>query len=161
MSTLYQIDEQIEELTNKLVDEETGEINEDALEELEKLKMDKDAKLEGCGLVMKQLAIEVDAINDEIKALKARATAKANRHDRIGEYVKSSLKGEKFETSKVAFSYRRSQKLEVFDEEIVPDDMCLFETKRSPAKAKIKQALKDGKHVPGCVLVEKMNLQVK
>lgn len=160
-TTLWEINEQIDMLTDQLVDDETGEINEEVMEQLEQLSIDRDEKIEACGIVMKQLASEVDAINAEIKALKARATAKANRHDRIAEYVKQTLQGEKFETSKVAFSYRKSQSVEVVNEKIVPDEWCRFETTRKPVKADIKKALKNGEQVPGCVLVESINLQLK
>lgn len=159
--TLWEINEQIDMLTEQLVDEETGEINEEVMEQLEQLAIDRDEKIEACGIVMKQLASEVEAINAEIKSLKARANAKAKRHDRIAEYVKQTLQGEKFETAKVAFSYRKSQSVEVVNEEIVPDEWCRFETTRKPLKSEIKKALKGGEQIPGCVLVESMNLQIK
>lgn len=159
-NTLWKINEQIDMLTEQLVDEETGEINEEVMEQLEQLAIDRDEKIESCGIVMKQLASEVEAINAEIKSLKARANAKANRHDRIAEYVKATLKGEKFETPKVAFSYRKSVSVDV-DEELVPDEWCKFETTRSPMKNDIKKVLKSGEKIPGCVLVESMNLQIK
>lgn len=159
--TLWEINEQIDMLTEQLVDEETGEINEEVMEQLEQLSIDRDEKIEACGIVMKQLASEVEAINAEIKSLKARANAKAKRHDRIAEYVNQTLQGEKFETAKVAFSYRKSQSVDVVNEEIVPDEWCRFETTRKPLKSEIKKALKGGKQIPGCVLVESMNLQIK
>ncbi len=160
-NTLWEINEQIDALTEQLVDEETGEINEEVMEQLEQLAIDRDEKIEACGIVMKQLASEVDAINTEIKALKARANAKANRYDRIAEYVKQTLKGEKFETPKVAFSYRKSQSVDVVNESIVPDEWCKFETTRKQMKSDIKKALKNGENVPGCILVESTNLQIK
>ena len=161
MSTLYEINEQIEMLTEQLVDSETGEINEEVMEQLEQLNIDRSEKIEACGIIMKQLASEINAIKEEESALKARRTAKANRHDRIGEYVKQTLKGEKFETAKVAFSYRKSEKVEITDESIVPDEWCKFETTRTPVKTNIKKALKGGEKVPGCVLIETQNLQLK
>lgn len=159
--TLYEINEQIELLTENLVDEETGEINEEIMEQLDQLQMDREEKLENCGIVMKNLRSEIEAINEEIKALKKRATTKANRHDRIGEYVSQTLKGEKLETAKVAFGFLPSTKVDVVDEASVPDEWCKFKTTREPMKSEIKKALKNGEKVPGCVLVEKMNLQVK
>lgn len=161
MASLFEINEQIEMLTNKLVDEETGEINEEVMAELEALEMDREDKIEGCGLMMKQLAAEVDAINTEIKALKARATAKANKHDRIGEYVKATLKGKPFERARVSMRFRKSVKVEITDETLVPDEWCKYETTRTPMKTEIKKALKNDETVPGCVLVENMNLQVR
>lgn len=161
MASLFDINKQIEELTDRLVDEETGEINEEVMAELEQLEMDREDKIENCGMMMKQLASEVDAINEEIKALKARATAKANKHDRIGNYVKATLKGKPFEKSRVAISFRKSERVEIADEALVPDEWCKFETTRKPVKTEIKKALKGGENVPGCVLVESMNMKVK
>ena len=65
--TLWEINEQIDMLTDQLVDDETGEINEEVMEQLEQLSIDRNEKIESCGIVMKQLASEVDAINAEIK----------------------------------------------------------------------------------------------
>lgn len=161
MASLFEINEQIEMLTESLVDEETGEINEEVMAELESLEMDRDDKIEGCGMMMKQLSAEVEAINEEIKALKARATAKANKHDRIGEYVKATLKGKPFERARVSMRFRKSERVEITDETLVPDEWCKFETTRKPVKSEIKKALKNDETVPGCVLVESINLQVK
>lgn len=159
--TLWEINEQIELLTSQLVDEETGEINEDIMEQLEQLDIDKHEKIENCGIVMKNLLAEVDAINEEIKTLKARASAKANHYDRLAEYVKRSLDGERFETSKVVFSYRKSDKVDVVNVDIVPEEFLKFETSVTPMKSLIKKVLKSGGEVPGCVLVENTNLQLK
>lgn len=159
--TLWEINEQIEELMVNLIDDETGEINEEIMEQLEQLSIDREEKIESCGIVMKSLRSEIEAINDEIKALKSRAEAKANRLDRLSEYVKRTLDGKKFETSKVAFSFRKSQKVEITDEALIPDEWCNYETTRKPVKSDIKKALKSGEVVPGCVLIESTNLQVK
>ena len=161
MASLFEINEQIEMLTERLVDEETGEINEEVMAELEALEMDKNDKLEGCGMMLKQLSAEVAAINEEIKALKARSKAKANKHDRIAEYVKATLKGKPFERARVSMSFRKSERVEIDDESLVPDEWCKFETTRTPMKTEIKKALKNDEKIPGCVLVKGINLQVK
>lgn len=161
MSALWEIDEQIRDITESLVDEETGEINEEAIELLEQLGIERDEKLENIGIVLKTLEFEIDAIHNEIKALKRRAEVKLNKHNRLSEYVKKSLGGKTFETSKVAFSYRRTQSVNVVNEEIVPDEWCKFETTRKPIKMEIKKALKNGENVPGCVLEDNVRLQIK
>lgn len=158
---LYEMNEQIETLTEQLVDEETGEINEEVMKQLDELNMDRDEKLEGCGIVIKNLAAECVGLEAEIKSLKERLAVKVNRVNNMMRYVDNNLRGEKFETAKVAFSYRKSQSVDVIDEEIVPDELCKYETTRKPVKTEIKKLLKSGKEVPGCVLVEKNNLNIK
>ena len=161
MATLYELNEQIVDLTEKLIDPETGEVNEEILEQLDKLDMDKKEKLENCGLMLKELMSQIVAIKAEIDALKKRLTSKTNRFDNLMRYVDNNLGGEKFETSKVAFSYRKSQSVNIVNEAIVPDQLCKFETKRTPMKTDIKRLLKAGREVPGCVLEEHSNLNIK
>lgn len=161
MAALWEIDAQIEELMDKLIDEETGEVNEEAMEELDKLNIDRKTKLENCGIMMKELTNEITALKDEINALKTRARVKTNKLESLSEYVKKSLNGEKFETSKVAYGYRRAQRVDIVNEDIVPDSWCRFETKRSVMKDVVKKALKNGEVVPGCTLTEVTHLMVK
>lgn len=159
--TLYEINEQIEELTNQLVDEETGEINEDVMKQLEHLDMDKNEKIENYGIVIKNLKGEVEALKSEIDSLNARKKSKVNKIDRMMDFVKYTLKGEDFESSKVAFGYKKGESVDIVNEDIVPDDYCKFETTRKPMKTEIKKAIKGGEKVPGCVLVTENHLQVK
>ena len=78
-----------------------------------------------------------------------------------GEYVKATLKGKPFERARVSMTFRKSERVEIDDESLVPDEWCKFETTRTPMKTEIKKALKNDEKIPGCVLVENMNLKVK
>lgn len=158
---LYEMNAQIEELSERLVNTETGEIDEAVMKELDELNMARDEKLEGCGIVIKNLAAECIGLKVEIDALKERMASKERRMDNMMRYVDNNLRGEKFETSKVAFSYRKSQSVDVVNEDAVPDELCRYETTRKPVKTEIKKLLKNGEEVPGCVLVEKNNLNIK
>lgn len=159
--TLYEINERIEELTSTMIDPETGEILEEVLAEIDQLNMDMDEKLENIGIVIKSVTAEVDALKAEEKALKRRIEVRMNKIDRLSEYVNNILRGTPKKYTRVEYGYRRSQSVDVVNEEIVPNELCRFETKRTPMKADIKKLLKDGKNVPGCVLVEKNNLNIK
>lgn len=160
MASLYEINNNIEVLTAQLVDEETGEVREDILEMLNDLAIDQDEKLENYGLVIKTLKAEAEALKAEADVLKKRAESKLNRMERMMELVSSTLCGQPKEYTRVKYSFRPSQKVEIINEEIVPDDWCKYETKRIPKKNDIKKALKDGAKIPGCVLIDKKNLQV-
>lgn len=159
--TLYDIDARIYELTEKMIDDATGEVNEEVYEELEQLGMEREQKIEGCLLVIKNLTSQVDGIKAEMDSLKKRMDAKMNRIQSVSRYVNNSLKGEKFETARACASYRKSQSVEIIDEDLVPDELCRFETKRKPQKQDIKKMLKGGEFVPGCVLKESNNLIIK
>ena len=160
MASLYDINREIEELTEQMVDPETGEINEEVMEQLEQLDMDMDEKLENYGLVMKQLMAEASALIDESKALKRRAEVKLNKYGRMEQLVKMVLNGEPKEYKRVKFGFRPSKSVEIVNEELVPDEYCVYKTEKKPQKTEIKNLLNAGKEVPGCVLVEHENLQL-
>lgn len=158
---LYEINEQIEMLTEQMVDPETGEINEDIMGQIDDLEIDYDTKMENCGVVIKSLTAEVDVLTAEKKALESRIKVKMNKIERLCNYINANLKGQKKEYPKVAFGYRKGSKVNVVSEELVPDDLCRYETTRKPIKSEISKLLKAGEEVPGCVLEETMNLQIK
>ena len=157
---LYEINKSIEELTEKMVDPETGEINEEVMEQLEQLDIDLDEKLENYGLVMKQLMAEASALIDESKALKRRAEVKLNKYGRMETMVKMALNGKPKEFKRVRFGFRPSKSVEIVNEDLVPDEYCVYKTERKPQKMEIKKLLNAGQEVPGCVLVEHENLRL-
>ena len=158
---LYQINEQIEMLAEQMIiDSETGEIDEEVMAQLEQLNIDFDEKMENIGIIIKSTTAEVDALVNEKKALEKRIKVKMNKINRLCDYVNSVLKGKKREYGRVVYGFRRGTKVNVVNEDLVPDALCKYETTRKPMKTEIKALLKDGKDVPGCLLEETMNLQV-
>lgn len=158
---LYEMEHEMESLLEQLVNENTGEVNEDILAKVEELEGDIDERVHKCGLYIKNQTALVDALTNEINALKKRRDVAMNRISRTCDYVNVSLKGQKKEFGDVAFSFRTSKSVDIINEDLVPDELCRFETKRTPVKTDIKEKLTSGEKVPGCVLVEKLNLQVK
>lgn len=162
---LYEIDRAIYAVINQgfVFDEETGEILFDA-ENLEALEAARESKLEGCALVIKALDAEVAAFKAEEKALAERRQAKERKAERMREYLANSLlaAGEKkFETTRCALSFRKSESVEVFNAEALPADLCTVKQTIAPDKAAIKKLLKAGEAVEGAQLIVKQNIQVK
>lgn len=158
---LFEIDVEIERLSEHLIDEETGEINEEVMEQLDQLQMDREKKLENIGCLIKDVKAEAEAIDAEIKALKSRRDSKMRKLESLMNYASYALNGEKLETARVAFSFRKSESVDIIDEDVIPDSLCQYKTERKPMKSDIKKLLKNGAEVPGCVLRESRNLQVK
>lgn len=180
MAGLYQIDERLRALVDWNVDVETGEIIEDdkTFNELfDEIQMDLQSKIENTILFAKELDAEAEAIKAEEKKLAERRKAKENLSERlkkrINDYVTwqftdeegnvdlNGLRKWKFDTSKVYISYRKSDVVEFTDATKIPKEFIKVETKETPMKAEIKKAIKEGKEVAGCVLVEKANMQIK
>lgn len=161
MTTLYKIDREIEDLLMNMVDEETGEVDEEKLDALNQLNIDRKEKIENCILFAKSEKADAEAILNEANALKDRATAKLNRAERTLKYVEYSLDGDEFETERCQIKYRKSQSVEIISAEAIPDKLCVFKTERKPLKADIKKLLRSGEPVPGAVLVDHRNMVVK
>ena len=165
--TLYEIEQALELAIEELldcVDEETGEVDEEKMHAVDALKMARAEKLEGIGCFIKNLMAEADAIKEESKKLAERAKIKENRVERLKRYVADNLLANnetKFEGVKVAYSFRKSEAVDILDESAIPSEYLKTKTEISPDKTAIKKAIKAGKEVAGAVVKENMNLQIK
>lgn len=161
---LYQIVLELEQLSEKWVDYETGEINEDIEAQMDELKLTLDQKLSNIWSLLKNWDSEISALSGEIKKLTARKKALSNAFDRLKQYAASALEPgkawkSKEENSVAAFGWRKSTSCDVFAENLVGDDY--IEIVRKPNVAMIKDALKKGQAIPGAKLIDKMNLTIK
>lgn len=164
---LYQIDKEIESIYENAVDMETGEISADVIERLDELQMEREHKIENVALWHKNTPAEYNALDNEIKALQERKKGKGSLMDWQKKYLLHALNGEKFETSKVALGFRKSEVVEIKDENAFIDcfkeNESLVSTKieYKPNKAEIKKFVKGGGFIPGVELVVRQNLQIK
>ena len=161
---LYEINYAIDGLLNDAVDPETGEILFDP-EELDKLQLEREVKLESLALAVKNLTAEGRAIREEEIALAERRKSLEKRAERAREYLEFILQGEKFRTAKVAVSWRSSKRVTV-------DEGFLAWAKRrgkrflrmkdpEPDKTAIREALQSGEKIPHAAMVEETNMQIK
>lgn len=153
--TLYEINEAI----LGCIDMETGEIID--IEKLNALQMERREKIESVALWIKELDAEADAIKNEEDKLKRRREVLQNKEKSLKHWLSGALNGQKFETSKCALSFRKSIAVDVNEEVFFASGSKLISYKPMYCKADIKDILKSGCDVPGCVLVENINLQIK
>ena len=162
---LYEIDKAIEAVYDNAVDE-NGEISEEAIRQLEELNLARETKIENVALWHKNLLAEVNAIRAEIDNLAARKKSLERKMEWQKQYLEYALDGNKFETPKVAISYRKSTTVEFGDiDKFVADhkgeEFIKVRTDYSPDKVLIKDLLKKGEQIEGVQLVEHLNMQVK
>lgn len=160
--TLYEINQAILDT----IDPETGEIVD--VDKLSELQMEREQKLEGVALWVKNLNAEAEAYKAEKEAFAEREKAAKNKAESLKKWLAYALNGEKMSTQKVAISFRKSESVEIEDEERVityaqkngRDDLLSY---KAPTvnKSAIKAVIKTGKQIPGAVLVEKQNIQIK
>lgn len=163
MRALYEIDADI----MNCVDEETGEILD--FETLNALQMERDAKIEGVALCIKQLNAEAALIREEEKALAERRKKKEIKAERLKVWLEEVLKGQAFETPKVSLGWRKSERLiiarDVLDlAEYLKKEgysSCVKYGEMTLDKAVITSYIKKGVEIPGVYLSKRQNLQLK
>lgn len=163
MRALYEIDAAILEC----VDMETGEIFDP--EKLDALQMERNQKLEGVALWVKDLKAEAAAVKEEADKLNARKKAIDNKVDSLKQWLLYALGGEKLKTPRCNVYQTHSQKLNVPDE---PGLISFLQTLNEPEKFlrfkepelkkdDIKKALKDGYEIPGAALEETESVVIR
>ena len=162
---LYEIAEYLETAIEGgyVLDEETGEVLFDA-ENLDELQVALDEKLEACGVYVKGLLAEAEAIKAEEAILAKRRKTAERKANWMKVYINSCMElsnKEKLSTPKVQLSFRRSKAVEIVDETKIPDTLCVSTITMKPDKSAIKRAIEHGESVPGAALVERENLVIK
>jgi hypothetical protein len=114
--------------------------------------------------VIRNKEADSDAIDNEIKRLKAMKEANDRVIDRMKEAVRNAMLAsgiDKIESSLFKLSLRRSEAVEVVNIDQLPESLTVVKKTVSADKLKIKEAIKNGVHVEGAVIVENFSLQIK
>lgn len=163
MRALYDIDQDILDC----VDMETGEILD--VEKLDALQLEREAKLEGVALWIKDMKAEAAAVKEEADKLTARKKALENKMEGLKAWLLMALDGEKLNTPRCKVYQTHSQRVSVTDEAKLiqylklADDPDMFLRFREPEirKDEIKKALKEGEFFPGAALEETESVVIK
>ena len=148
LSTLLETEELTPELEQALM------INQDQLQ----------AKAVNYAKVIANYQAESDAIDQEIKRLKAMKDSREKKIEWLKESVKKAMlvSGiEKVESPLFKISVRRSEAVEVDMVEALPNAFQNVKNVVTADKVAIKEAIKRGENVTGARLVENFNLQIK
>jgi hypothetical protein len=151
---LYEIDEAI----LNCIDTETGEILD--ADKLNALQIEREKKLENVALWIKDLKAEVEALKAEKQAFADRQKAAENKAESLKKWLSDALAGEKFKTTKVAVSFRKTKSVQVADIWKLDDSFVKY-AEPTPDKAAIKKAIEAGQEVAGATLVENVSISVK
>lgn len=158
---LYDIDVNLRALWTKIAEQE-GEITEEDMQMLNELEIAKTDKLEGYGVIIREMKSEIDECDAEMKRIKEIADRKKNAMERLKKSLQEFMIGneiDKFESVKVKLSFRKSQSLEIEEDAIIPED--LMRIKKEPDKTAIKEFIVNGGELQGVHLLDKKNIQIK
>lgn len=154
MATLYEIDEAI----LSCIDQETGEIVD--AEKLDTLQIKREEKLENVALWIKDLKAEAEALKAEKLAFAERQKATESKAESLKKWLSKALEGEKFKTTRVAVSFRKTQSVQVSNIWELDEKFVKY-AEPTADKAAIKAAIKAGEEVNGAMLIESVSLSVK
>ena len=163
MRALYDIDQEILDC----VDMETGEILDSG--KLTALQMERDRKLEGVALWIKDLNAEAEAVKAEADKLTARKRALDNKIAGLKMWLMIALDGEKLKTPRCNVYQTHNQRLAIEDEQKL---ISFLQTLEDPErflkfpepelrKDEIKKALKDDYEIPGATLETTESVVIK
>ena len=148
LSLLLETDELTPELEQALV------INQEQLQ----------SKAGNYAKVIANIQSDADAIDQEIKRLKAMKESKERAIDRLKDAVKNAMlvsNIDKIESPLFKLALRRSESVEVDLVEALPSEFMNIKNVVTADKVAIKEAIKRGENVIGARLIENFNLQIK
>lgn len=157
---LYEINQAIANCIidgDTVVNGATGEVLD--VKSLDELKMAREEKIKNVALYIKNLRSDQDELKVAIKGLQERLKASEKKEAGLTEYLKSCMEqGETVHDSLYDIKWRKSKRLQIDEHASLP--VMYLRTKVEPDKVAITAALKDGKEVPGCQLIENINMKV-
>ena len=163
---LYEIRDEIEMLILSHVDSETGELDEEVIDQLTQLEVALEEKAVNVGLFVKGLRSEAEAIKNEEKNLAARRGVLERQADHLEGYLATHLpKGDPLKDPRVVISWSKSVAVGVYDGiEIEKDVPAKYRRKKVTIELDKRIALADlkaGKKIKGLFLDQREKLKVK
>jgi hypothetical protein len=161
MRALYHIDQELQAINEELMAAQ-GELTPELENKLVITKAELAEKSVNYAMVILNNQADSQAIETEIKRLKALKDAIDSTTDKLKEAVSNAMLMHDLTEVKsplVKMSFRKSKSVHITDENEL--DASFFEYKRTVNKTAIKKAIEGGELVAGAELIEKNNLQIK
>lgn len=159
--TLYEIAQEMA----TLIDPETGELRD--YEAFEALSMAREEKIDNMAKWVLDLEAEAKMVKERADELTKRAQSAKKKAERLREYLQEFLGGEKRKTADYTIGYRRTEAVEITDEDRAVawlmehrDDALTYQQPKI-SKTAVKELLKAGENVPGAELVERQSMSIR
>ena len=160
---LYKIVKSIQKVfetpTGDVIDGETGEVfNKKYLDDL---RIAKNRKIENIACWIKNLQAEIEAYKKEEESFRLRRKQAENRIENLKWYLTEWIPGEKIETPRAKISWRKSEVVNILDENLIPSGYKSQKITEIIDKKEIKRAMRSGVVVAGADIQVKENIQIK
>ncbi len=167
MAKLYQLADDLEtafKLMTESVDEETGEVNPDALALLNECKEDFDTKIAGLVEFIKRLTADYEAYDKEEERLYKNKKAIGNKIDWLKTYVKECMlraNKDKVETTSCKVSLGSSHAVNILEIDQVPAEFKMVEENVKVDKKALAEAFKNGQIIAGAEYVTNTTVRIR
>jgi chromosome segregation ATPase len=157
---LYEISERLRALIDSIDSAETPEAYEAAQAEIERTLLTRDEKLEACCAYDRELRAEIEVLEGEIGRLKDLKTAAEKKLTAWREYMARCVGvGEKWKSAKFSIGWRKSRGVIVTDGTQIPS--IYLREKIEIDRETLKKDLECGATIPGALLEERNNIQIR
>lgn len=162
---LYEVKDDLVQTLNILLEVEEDELaKENCIEMLEFLKEELKNKSDSIFKYLRNLTLEKESVERELERLEKLKKAKDNKIKRLKDYminIMIQLNEKKIETDIGSYGLRRSTKVDIIDEKLIPEDFIKIKTERSLDKIGIANYIKQYGEMAGARIVESYSLQIK
>ena len=111
-------------------------------------------------IYIKNLKADKEAYKIEKQLFAEKEKAADKKIESLTSYLEGFLEGEKFKSTRVTISYRKSESVAIDDIAKISEDYLKF-AEPTPDKTMIKAILKSGIEVPGAHIEQNQNIQIK
>ena len=133
-------------------------------EEVKKAYKDFEEYMNKVSYKRQEISMKLAWLKDEqarIQSLVESKEKELKRMDNFINFLMQSFQKDKLETNLYKISYRKSESVEIINEEMIPQEFMKEKTTVAPDKTAIKEALKNWAEVPGATIKINSNLQIK
>lgn len=165
---LYNINQEIKEVYENSIDEETGEILDTNFENnLRKLKMDKEVVFANLGRFVQANKNFSEMLKHQISDLQAKKKQFDDQMESVKKFIRFELpEGEKIKFPDISIGWRKSESVEIVDEQLDNkqlDKIGALNYIPKVSKTKIKEWLKENPDfkLQGVEVIKKQNIVIK
>lgn len=162
---LYQIANEYEQLLDQTFNDETGEINEVALSQMNELKESVEQKSIALASYIKNIEADRKAIEEAKREMDRREKSLEKKVDYLSQYLQTNM--EKCNITEISCAYFKIKlkkcpySVNVFDEDIISDEYKRSKVVTSVDKLKLKDELLAGVIIAGAELRQNNRLEIK
>tara|TARA_B100001057_G_scaffold438411_1_gene470883 strand:- start:94 stop:585 length:492 start_codon:yes stop_codon:yes gene_type:complete len=159
--SLYNITNEFEKALDDLLDHEDS----DLIEKIETIEGEFKSKSTNVAKYIRNLEHLVDGIKEIESNQKNRRSSLEKKIVRLKDYLKANFERtntSKIESDDIVISiYKNPLRLNIIDEEVIPEKFFTLKENKIVNKEKIKEELKEGNKVPGCELIQEKRVSIK